>query len=129
MNAAEAAWTSAAIAFAALVAVIVFGVLNLRQARRGPAGAVRWHLERTGKSRVEVLNAGTVDARNVTVVVEGSIRTWGESAFEVFAAGQRAAYVIATGMGAGQPEVRITWTNPDGAHKDWRSDLPGSVGL
>ncbi len=125
MNAAYAAWTSAGIALLALVAVIVFGVLNLRQARRGPAGTARWALEWTGKSRIELINVGTVDAHNVSVEVEGAMRTDGTMTFTVFSSGQRAAFLLVTALGMSQPTFLVRWT-VDGEFKEWLSDIPGA---
>jgi hypothetical protein len=86
-----ASWTSAGIALLALVAVIVLGVLNLRQAKRGPAGVPMWRVEPAGGSQVALINVGTAVAGEVRIKIDAT-RADGEREFDVLAPGQRVTY-------------------------------------
>lgn len=117
------AWISATIALFALVAVVIYGERNLRQARRGPDGAPNWVLLHANKSRYELVNNGSGAARNVEISVEPKIRVDGRTEFESFSVGQRASLLIAVGWGDGDPRVHVTWDGPKD-RSEWSSDLP-----
>lgn len=119
-----AAWTSAGIALLALIAVVVFGVLNLRRAARGPEGSPKWSVEHSVKARYELVQTGTADALDVRVEFEGAPRVDGERQFDVFAINQRASYVVMTSWGSGTPNITVSWQPRKGPRREWISDLP-----
>ncbi len=120
-----AAWTSAAIAAVALVAVVVFGLLNLRQARRGPDGSPRWALEPGPRGRVDLVNVGSAEAFDVHIKVDDAVGADGKTQFKVFSAGQRASFIVASGIGSPEPKVQVEYADRRGRRNSWVSDIPG----
>jgi hypothetical protein len=106
-----AAWTSAAIAALAVVAVVVFGVLNLRQARRGSDGSPRWALESGPRGRLDLVNVGAADALDVHIKVDDAVGADGKTQFKVFSAGQRASFIVASGIGSPEPKVQVEYAD------------------
>jgi hypothetical protein len=115
---------SACLAGLALLASVVFGLLNLRRASRGPDGAPSWTLEPGDGHEYQLVQDGTVDAKSVAVRVlpDGALR--GEKDYEVFRRGQRATLMITPAFGSAEAQVVVTWINKKGKEEKWESDLP-----
>lgn len=119
------AWTSAGVALLAFLSASIFGYLNLQRAKRGPQGTVRWALDRESENRVALINTGSADAFDVRVEIATGSRVDGETAFDVFAIGQRASYLVLKMWGDTNNGVQVTWSDKKRKKShEWRSDLP-----
>ncbi|MFY9809303.1 MAG: hypothetical protein WAK86_18880 [Pseudonocardiaceae bacterium] len=115
------AWISAA----GLVAVIVLGVLNLRQARRGPAGSPSWTLEREWERGPYLLrNTGNADACEVWVEAEDATLV-GETKWPVIHKSAAKRLELTTSMNSTRPRIRVHFAGPDKKPGEWGwGDLP-----
>lgn len=119
---------SALIALAALVAVVWFGVLNLRQARRGPDRAPAWSLARGSGDTVFLTNAQDAGpAFDVDIVPPATPAFRAETHHDRVDPGGRVTMVLrfTGGMGPTDQSLTVTYrSKPDGQKETWTSNVP-----
>lgn len=121
-----AAWTSASIAAAGIVVGLVFGIRNLRQARRGPDGYPAWTIERPHpRGGFVLVNTGTADATDVRLELEDVDRVEGQSTWDVFHKGVRCELTILYTDRSVRPRITVHYAGPNKKPATWGpSDLP-----
>ncbi|MEJ3658763.1 hypothetical protein WEH80_37990 [Actinomycetes bacterium KLBMP 9759] len=118
-------WTTLIIPSLALAAVIVFGILNLIQARRGPSGKPKWSIAKVNPQRYQLAEDGGADARDVRIEFEpDGIQVRCALQHDVFHRGQRENLLVLTSWGYHHPRIIVTWAGKRGKRERWEADLP-----
>lgn len=123
-----AAWSSV-FAGGAFVAAVLFGVLNLRRAARGPKGTPAFHAypwASNASGRLVLEHVGTADACDARITFPGDQPSVldGKLEWARLSKGQKVTLIPVWGWGSSDLRVRVDWTP---AHRGdpgyWESDV------